>query len=157
MIGSYSFHAIMDRTGCIDFHVTEYFRPHGCGPSDRSPDRPKSGSPRTQTGSFTVRRRFFFVTEKLILLKPYFCGAMGKKKLQRFEAIRSFTNVLEYPEGMPGRWKIFSRMKIQSPWNWHAVRVNIPSDYQRFTQTEILSCGFEGSSGLFRCDALSQE
>ncbi len=32
---------------------------------------------------------------------------MGQKKLQRFEAIRSFTNVLEYPEGMPGRWKDF--------------------------------------------------
>jgi tRNA (guanine-N7-)-methyltransferase len=32
---------------------------------------------------------------------------MGQKKLQRFEAIRSFSNVLQYPEGMPGKWKDF--------------------------------------------------
>jgi tRNA (guanine-N7-)-methyltransferase len=32
---------------------------------------------------------------------------MGNKKLQRFEAIRSFPNVLQYPEGMQGRWKDF--------------------------------------------------
>ncbi len=32
---------------------------------------------------------------------------MGNKKLQRFEAIRSFPNVLQYPEGMPGKWKDF--------------------------------------------------
>jgi tRNA (guanine-N7-)-methyltransferase len=32
---------------------------------------------------------------------------MGNKKLQRFEAIRSFPNVLQYPGGMPGRWKDF--------------------------------------------------
>ena len=32
---------------------------------------------------------------------------MGQKKLQRFEAIRSFSNVLEYPQGMPGEWKSF--------------------------------------------------
>jgi tRNA (guanine-N7-)-methyltransferase len=32
---------------------------------------------------------------------------MAQKKLQRFEAIKSFANVLQYPEGMPGRWKDF--------------------------------------------------
>jgi tRNA (guanine-N7-)-methyltransferase len=32
---------------------------------------------------------------------------MGNKKLQRFEAIRSFPNVLQYPEGMQGKWKDF--------------------------------------------------
>jgi tRNA (guanine-N7-)-methyltransferase len=32
---------------------------------------------------------------------------MGNKKLQRFEAIHSFSNVLQYPEGMPGKWKEF--------------------------------------------------
>jgi tRNA (guanine-N7-)-methyltransferase len=32
---------------------------------------------------------------------------MGNKKLQRFEAIRSFPNVLQYPEGMPGNWRNF--------------------------------------------------
>jgi tRNA (guanine-N7-)-methyltransferase len=30
---------------------------------------------------------------------------MGNKKLQRFEAINHFPNVLQYPEGMAGRWK----------------------------------------------------
>jgi tRNA (guanine-N7-)-methyltransferase len=29
---------------------------------------------------------------------------MGQKKLQRFEAINSFPNVLQYPDGMSGRW-----------------------------------------------------
>lgn len=32
---------------------------------------------------------------------------MGQKKLIRFEAIRHFSNVLEYPEGMQGRWGEF--------------------------------------------------
>ena len=30
---------------------------------------------------------------------------MGQKKLVRFEAIRSFSNVLQYPESMAGNWK----------------------------------------------------
>jgi tRNA (guanine-N7-)-methyltransferase len=29
---------------------------------------------------------------------------MGKHKLERFEAIRSFANVFEYPPNMPGKW-----------------------------------------------------
>ena len=32
---------------------------------------------------------------------------MGQKKLLRFTAIKSFANVLEYPEKMQGRWKCF--------------------------------------------------
>jgi len=32
---------------------------------------------------------------------------MGQKKLQRFEAIGHFRNVLQYPEGMPGKWAAF--------------------------------------------------
>jgi tRNA (guanine-N7-)-methyltransferase len=32
---------------------------------------------------------------------------MGQKKLIRFEAIKSFPNVLQYPEGMPGKWAAF--------------------------------------------------
>ncbi len=32
---------------------------------------------------------------------------MGNKKLLRFEAIHTFKNVLQYPEGMPGKWKHF--------------------------------------------------
>jgi tRNA (guanine-N7-)-methyltransferase len=32
---------------------------------------------------------------------------MAQKKLQRFEAIKSFPNVLQYPEGMAGNWNEF--------------------------------------------------
>lgn len=32
---------------------------------------------------------------------------MGQKKLIRFEAIKGFANVLQYPEGMNGKWKEF--------------------------------------------------
>jgi tRNA (guanine-N7-)-methyltransferase len=32
---------------------------------------------------------------------------MGQKKLLRFEAIKAFPNVLQYPEGMAGKWKDF--------------------------------------------------
>jgi tRNA (guanine-N7-)-methyltransferase len=32
---------------------------------------------------------------------------MGHKKLQRFAAIKEFENVLEFPEGMAGKWKDF--------------------------------------------------
>jgi tRNA (guanine-N7-)-methyltransferase len=32
---------------------------------------------------------------------------MGQKKLIRFEAIKSFPNVLQHPEGMPGQWSAF--------------------------------------------------
>lgn len=32
---------------------------------------------------------------------------MGQKKLIRFEAIKSFPNVLQYPEGMGGKWAEF--------------------------------------------------
>lgn len=32
---------------------------------------------------------------------------MGQKKLQRFAEIKTFSNVLEYPEGMKGQWKSF--------------------------------------------------
>ncbi|HTL08644.1 MAG TPA: hypothetical protein VL307_10320, partial [Chitinophagaceae bacterium] len=30
---------------------------------------------------------------------------MGHKKLIRFEAIKGFPNVLQYPAGMPGQWQ----------------------------------------------------
>lgn len=34
---------------------------------------------------------------------------MGQKKLIRFEAIKQFSNVLQYPEGMKGNWKDYFR------------------------------------------------
>ena len=38
---------------------------------------------------------------------------MGQKKLIRFEEIKTFPNVLQYPPGMPGRWNKF--FKNQNP------------------------------------------
>ena len=38
-----------------------------------------------------------------VLLLP----AMGQKKLKRFSEIRTFSNVLEYPENMAGNWNVF--------------------------------------------------
>ncbi|MBS1929036.1 MAG: tRNA (guanosine(46)-N7)-methyltransferase TrmB [Chitinophagaceae bacterium] len=38
---------------------------------------------------------------------------MGQKKLLRFSQIKSFENVLEYPENMPGNWNAF--FKNQGP------------------------------------------
>ena len=32
---------------------------------------------------------------------------MGKHKLERFEAIKSFSNVMQYPPNMPGKWDAF--------------------------------------------------
>lgn len=32
---------------------------------------------------------------------------MAQKKLQRFAEIKTFSNVLEYPENMPGKWNVF--------------------------------------------------
>jgi tRNA (guanine-N7-)-methyltransferase len=38
---------------------------------------------------------------------------MGLKKLIRFEAIKAFNNVLEYPENMQGNWHSFLKTIIQ--------------------------------------------
>ncbi|MCR6719276.1 MAG: hypothetical protein NVV59_03075 [Chitinophagaceae bacterium] len=32
---------------------------------------------------------------------------MGQKKLVRFAELKTFTNVLQYPENMPGTWSTF--------------------------------------------------
>jgi tRNA (guanine-N7-)-methyltransferase len=37
----------------------------------------------------------------------HLCSIMGHKKLIRFEAIKGFPNVLQYPEDMPGQWPAF--------------------------------------------------
>jgi len=37
----------------------------------------------------------------------YLCCLMAQKKLQRFAAIKTFENVLEYPEDMQGKWHSF--------------------------------------------------
>ena len=43
---------------------------------------------------------------------------MGQKKLIRFEAIKNFENVLEYPEDMPGNWNTFFK-------NPHAITLEL--------------------------------
>jgi tRNA (guanine-N7-)-methyltransferase len=50
-----------------------------------------------------------FYTEKdgLSGYDLYICSIMGHKKLIRFEAIKGFPNVLQYPEGMAGQWHGF--------------------------------------------------
>lgn len=40
-------------------------------------------------------------------VRTIFAGIMGHKKLIRFQAINSFTNVLQYPENMKGNWNAF--------------------------------------------------
>lgn len=37
----------------------------------------------------------------------YTFAAMGQKKLVRFEELKSFPNVLEFPKDMPGKWRDF--------------------------------------------------
>src|SRR5688572_29341592 len=37
----------------------------------------------------------------------YLCWLMGQKKLIRFEELKSFPNVLQYPEAMAGKWNGF--------------------------------------------------
>jgi len=43
----------------------------------------------------------------------YFCRRMGQKKLIRFEELKTFPNVLQYPTGMKGMWHSF--FKNQNP------------------------------------------
>ena len=45
----------------------------------------------------------------MIIIFGHTFAAMGQKKLIRFEAIKSFPNVLQYPEGMAGKWADFYR------------------------------------------------
>ena len=41
------------------------------------------------------------------LITNFIFAPMAQKKLQRFEAIKSFPNVLQYPEGIAGKWNDF--------------------------------------------------
>jgi tRNA (guanine-N7-)-methyltransferase len=46
---------------------------------------------------------FFFVNDMPLLNLSL--AKMGQKKLVRFEELKTFTNVLQYPEGMQGKWR----------------------------------------------------
>lgn len=41
------------------------------------------------------------------LFTSYFCALMAQKKLKRFGEIKTFSNVLEYPENIKGKWHDF--------------------------------------------------
>lgn len=53
---------------------------------------------------------------------------MGQKKLFRFEAVRSFSNVLQYPEGMAGNWKNYFT-------NGHPVTLELACGKGEYTVT----------------------
>lgn len=62
-----------------------------------------------QNKIYSHRTIHFWLDSLLVSLTPstpYLCR-MGHKKLIRFEAIKSFSNVLQYPEGMQGEWNDF--------------------------------------------------
>ena len=50
-----------------------------------------------------------------ILYRKYLC-AMGQKKLIKFAAIKEYENVLEYPQGMPGKWYSFFEKLATGPY-----------------------------------------
>ena len=41
---------------------------------------------------------------------------MGQKKLIKFAAIKEYENVLEYPQGMPGKWNSFFENLANGPY-----------------------------------------
>ena len=45
----------------------------------------------------------------------YICS-MGQKKLIKFAAIKTYENVLEYPQGMPGKWNAFFKKLGTGPY-----------------------------------------
>src|SRR5580658_9430208 len=51
---------------------------------------------------------------------------MAQKKLFRFEAIKSFPNVLEYPEGMKGKWHEFFG-------NYHPIQLELACGKGEYT------------------------
>ena len=51
--------------------------------------------------------RLLLSFRKNLLVNALIFAAMGQKKLQRFADLKTFSNVLEYPGNMQGRWKDF--------------------------------------------------
>lgn len=51
---------------------------------------------------------------------------MGQKKLIRFEAIKSFPNVLEYPQDMKGKWAGFFKNDHPITLELAVVKENMP-------------------------------
>src|SRR5947208_12839028 len=48
-----------------------------------------------------------FACPFFILLKAGYAFCMGQKKLIRFEELKTFPNVLQYPANMQGKWQAF--------------------------------------------------
>jgi hypothetical protein len=55
----------------------------------------------------------FLFTSLQLSLPP-----MAQKKLQRFAAIKTFSNVLEYPENMQCQWQGFLKTPTPLYWSW---------------------------------------
>jgi tRNA (guanine-N7-)-methyltransferase len=54
-----------------------------------------------------MQNQYFFTHPLKLLLAFISLPPMAQKKLQRFAAIKTFANVLEYPENMQGQWQGF--------------------------------------------------
>ena len=52
------------------------------------------------------------------MITTFIFATMAQKKLERFEAIKSFPNVLQYPEGIAGKWNEFFK-------NNHAITLEL--------------------------------
>jgi tRNA (guanine-N7-)-methyltransferase len=71
---------------------------------------------------------------------------MGQKKLIRFEAIKTFANVLQYPPGMPGQWQRYFN-------NTHPITLELAcgkGEYtvglaQRYTDRNFIGIDLKGN------------
>jgi tRNA (guanine-N7-)-methyltransferase len=71
---------------------------------------------------------------------------MGQKKLIRFEAIKTFANVLQYPPDMPGNWKNYFN-------NTHPITLELAcgkGEYtvglaQRYTDRNFIGIDLKGN------------
>ena len=61
---------------------------------------------------------------------------MGQKKLQRFADIKTFSNVLEYPEEMKGKWNSFFKNDLK-------LNENINTELEGNIITEDKNCDDE--------------
>ena len=67
------------------------------------------------------------------------CFCMGQKKLIRFEELKTFPNVLEFPENMQGKWNaFFQNTKSISHLNLPAAKENMQLVWADYIIIEIL-------------------
>ena len=71
---------------------------------------------------------------------------MGQKKLIKFAAIKEYENVLEYPQGMPGKWNSFFENLATGPYpisldELLVVKSDTPAQTPMKALTLELACG----------------